>query len=112
MNLEKSNKKKICVRKIFTSDETLTINPKTILSELELFYLILYRTKNHKKSERKLSSFLDDLLGVPTLSEELRSICEGKITYKECFSVLQSFQKNNLIIVEISNNASSTVVKF
>ena len=31
---------------------------------------------------------------VPTLSEDLRSICEGKITYKECFSVLQSFQKN------------------
>ena len=41
-----------------------------------------------------MSSFLDDLLGVPTLSEELRSICEGKITYKECFSALQSFQKN------------------
>ena len=28
------------------------------------------------------------------LSEELRSTCEGKITYNECFSVLQSFQKN------------------
>ena len=94
MNLEKSNKKKSCVRKIFTSDETLTSNPKTILSELELFYSNLYKTKNDDESERKLSSLLDDLSGVPTLSEELRSICEGKITYNECFSVLQSFQKN------------------
>ena len=94
LNLEKSNKKKSCVRKIFTSDETLTINPKTILSELEHFYSNLYKTKNDDDSERKLSSLLDDLSGVPTLSEELRSICEGKITYNECFSVLQSFQKN------------------
>ena len=30
-------------------------------------------------------------------SKELRSICEGKITYNECFSVLQSFQKNKII---------------
>lgn len=34
LNLEKSNKKKSCVRKILTSDETLTMNPKTVLSEL------------------------------------------------------------------------------
>ena len=94
LNLEKSNKKKSCVRKIFTSDETLTINPKTILSELEHFYSNLYKTKNDDDSERKFSSLLDDLSGVPMLSEELRSICEGKITYNECFSVLQSFQKN------------------
>ena len=94
MNLEKPNKKKSSVRKIFTSDETLTSNPKTILSELELFYSNLYKTKNDDESERKLSSLLDDLSGVPMLSQELRSICEGKITYNECFSVLQSFQKN------------------
>ena len=76
-NFEKSNKKKSCVRKIFTSDETLTSNPKTILSELELFYSNLYKTKNDDESERKLSSLLDDLSGVPMLSEELRSICGG-----------------------------------
>ena len=39
LNLGKSGKKKSCVRKIFTSDETLTSNPKTILSELEFFLL-------------------------------------------------------------------------
>jgi len=94
LNLEKSNKKKSCVRKIFTNDETLRTTPNTILSELELFYSNFYKSKNDEESERKLSSLLDDLSGVPTLSEDLLSICEGKITYNECFSVLQSFQKN------------------
>ena len=49
---------------------------------------------NDEESEKKLSSLLDDLSGIPALSEEMRSICEGKLTYNECFSVLQSFQKN------------------
>ena len=97
MNLEKSNKKKSCVRKIFTSDETLKINPKTILSELELFYSKLYKTKNDEESERKLSSLLDDLSGVPMLSEELRSICEGKITYNECFLYCNNFRRIKLL---------------
>ena len=74
--------------KVFTNDETLTINPKLILSELEPFYSNLYKTKNDEESERKLSSLLDDLLGVPTLSEELCSICEGKITCNEFFFFL------------------------
>lgn len=78
LNLEKSNKKKSCVRKILTSDETLTMNPKTVLSELELFYWMLYKTKNDEESERKLSSFLDDLLGVPTLSESCVRYVRGK----------------------------------
>ena len=73
------------MRKIFTSDETLTINPKPVLSELKSFYLNLYKAKNVEESERKLSSLLDDVSGVPTLSEELCSICEGKIRYNEFF---------------------------
>lgn len=28
------------------------------------------------------------------MTEELRTVCEGKIEYNECFKVLQSFQKN------------------
>jgi len=94
VNLEKSSKKKSCVRKIFTSDETRTINAKTISSELELFNSNLCKIKNDEKSQRKLSSLLDDPSGVSTLSEEMSSIREGKITYNECFSVLKSFQKN------------------
>ena len=94
LSLEKSNKKKSCVRKILTNDDTLTTNPTTILNELELFYSNLYKDGNCHSSESNLSSFLEDWIEVPMLSEGLRSTCEGKITYNECFSVLQSFQKN------------------
>ena len=38
LNLEKSNKKKSSVRKIFTRDGKLTNNPKKIMDELESFY--------------------------------------------------------------------------
>ena len=90
LNLEKSNKKKSCVRNIVTGDETITANPKTIMNELESFYSNLYSEGNSGHS----SSFLDDLKEFPTLTEELRNLCEGKIEYNECFKVLQSFQKN------------------
>ena len=89
-NLEKSNKKKGCVRNIVTGDGTTTTNPKTIMNELELFYSNLYSEENSGHSP----SFLDDLKEFPTLTEELRNVCEGKIEYNECFKVLQSFQKN------------------
>ena len=42
LNLEKSNKKKSCVRNIVTGDGTITANPKTIMNELESFYSNLY----------------------------------------------------------------------
>jgi len=35
---------------------------------------------------------LDDLKEVPTLTEELRNVCVGKIEYNKCLNVLQSFQ--------------------
>ena len=89
LNLEKSNKKRSSVRKIFLDDGKLTTNPKTILSELEFFYSNLYKDHSCHTSE---STFFD--IEVPSLSQELRSACEGRITYNECFSALQSFQKN------------------
>ena len=59
------------------------------MSELESFYSNLY-----KESNSLSSSFLYDLKEVPTLTEELRNVCKGKIEYNECFNLLQSFQKN------------------
>ena len=90
LNLEKSNKKKSCVRKIVSGDGTITADPKTIMNEFESFYSNLYSEENSGHS----SSFLDDLKEFPTLTEELRNLCEGRIEYNECFKVLQSFQKN------------------
>ena len=59
------------------------------MSELDFFYSNLYKENNSHSS-----SFLDDLKEVPTLTEELRMVCEGRIEYNECFNVLQSFPKN------------------
>ena len=58
-----------------------------IMNELESFYSSLYSEKNSGRS----SSFLDDLKEVPSLTEELRAVCEGKIEYNERFKVLQAF---------------------
>ena len=73
LNLEKSNKEKSCVRKIFKSDGTIATNPKSIMSELESFYCNLYKERN-----RLPLSFLDDLKDFPTLTDDLRNMCEGR----------------------------------
>ena len=65
LNLKKSNKEKSCVRKILKSDGTITVNPKSIMSELESFYSNL-----HKESNRLPPFFLDDLNDFPTLTEK------------------------------------------
>ena len=61
-----------------------------ILAELESFYSNLCKAENDCCSS---VSFFSDTV-ITSLSEELRSVCEGQITYNECFSVLQTFQKN------------------
>ena len=38
--------------------------------------------------------FLDVSRGFPALTDDLKKICEGKIGYSECFSVLGTFPKN------------------
>ena len=65
--MEKSNKEKSCLRKIFKSDGTIVVNPKSIMSELQSFYSNFYKEGNCLSL-----SFLDDLKEVPTLTEELR----------------------------------------
>ena len=93
LNLEKSNKKKSSVRKIFTRDGKLTNNPKTIMDELESFYADLYDGSSCP-SDSATSMFLDNSRGFPALADDSRKICEGKLGYSECFSVLGTFPKN------------------
>ena len=47
----------------------------------------------YKENNSHSSSFPEDVKEVPTLIEELRMVCEGKIEYNECFNFLQSFPK-------------------
>ena len=93
LNLEKSNKKKSSVRKIFTRDGKLTNNPKKIMDELESFYADLYDGSSCP-SDSATSMFLDNSTGFPALADDSRKGCEGKLGYSECFSVLGTFPKN------------------
>ena len=89
-NLEKSNKKNSCVRKIFTSEGKLTHDAKKVLKELESFYSNLCDAGNCADSVT-VSSFLNDSTEIRNLTEDLRDVCEGKLGYGECCSVLQTF---------------------
>ena len=53
------------------------------MNELDSFYSNLYSEENNSH----LSSFLDQLhvKEVPTLTEELQNLSEGKIEYNVCF---------------------------
>ena len=88
-----SNKKKSSVRKIFTRDGKLSNNPKKIMDELESFYADLYDGSSCP-SDSATSMFLDNSRGFPALADDSRKICEGKLGYSECFSVLGTFPKN------------------
>ena len=90
MNLEKRNHVKKNIQKLYIN-EKINTNPSNILKELERFYCKLYASGHNVPGiDKKRSSFLADL-NVPKLSEEQKSKCEGKISSKECFDLLDSF---------------------
>ena len=63
------------------------------MDELESFYANLYDGSNCSL-DSATSTFLDVSRGFPTLTDDLKMICEGKIGYSECFSVLGTFPKH------------------
>ena len=93
LNLEKRNHVKKHVRKLKTSGSTIT-DPFSILSEQKRFYQELY-TSQIKKAEntRATEHFLNNL-NIPSLTEQQRLSCEGKITSSECAKALETFQLN------------------
>ena len=93
LNLENSNKKKSTVRKVFNREGKLTTDPKQIMNESEVFYSDLYDGSTCVDMV-SFSSFLSDLNEIPSLVEEKKNVCEGKLGYGECYNALQTFQKN------------------
>ena len=63
------------------------------MGELEAFYANLYDGSSCPL-DSATSMFLDVSRGFPALTDDLRKICEGKLGYSECFSVLETFPKN------------------
>ena len=78
MNLDNSNKKKSTLRKVFNREGKLTTDPKQIMNELELFFFDLYDGSTCVDMG-SFSSFLSDLNEIPSLVEEKKNFCEGKL---------------------------------
>ena len=69
-----------------TINETVTTDPRTILSEQKRFYQNLYTSgRNETDNRYAAKSFLNNL-NIPKLSEEEKQSCEGKL--------LETFQNN------------------
>ena len=93
MNLEKRNHVKKHIRKLYING-AINTDPINILKEQERFYHDLYKTGNNDPNiALKRLAFLSEL-NIPKLSEEQKITCEGKITSKECFRLLDSFNNN------------------
>ena len=93
LNPENSNKKESALRKVFNREGKLTTDPKQIMNELKAFYSDLYDGGTCADVESS-PSFLSDLNEFPSLVEEKKNVCEGKLGYAECNSALQTFQNN------------------
>ncbi|KAL9964972.1 hypothetical protein ACROYT_G028690 [Oculina patagonica] len=61
------------------------------MKEIEKFYSDLYASND--ESVNRNHPFLQRA-EIPKLSDEMRRICEGRLSLKECFDCLQSFQNN------------------
>ena len=63
------------------------------MNELEAFYSDLYDGSTCVDMG-SFSSFLSDLNEIPSLVEEKKNVCEGKLGHGECYNALQTFQKH------------------
>ena len=94
MNLETRNKKKSCIRKLVRDNDEETTDSKTIMNEIYNFYSDLYDKKPGIRTDYTNCPFLQNSSSIPKLSDSMRDLCEGQLTYSECFKVLSTFSNN------------------
>ena len=78
LNLEKRNKARSFIKKVFISNETISTDPDEILSAVRTFYSELYK-KQSTKIENDCLSYLASFK-LPRLTENETVLCEGKLT--------------------------------
>ena len=102
LNLEQRNHIKKHIRKLLIND-IITTDPLKILKEQECFYNKLCKS-NGSDTAWQTSSFLNSL-NIPKLSEEQKTLCEGKISSEECLCILENFQniKTQAMMAFLSN---------
>ena len=89
------------IRKLRISG-AITTDPFDILSEQKLFYQKLCTSENKSVDHLlTIESFLSDL-NIPSITDEQKLSCEGKITPEECSTLLGSFQKTKRQVVTAS----------
>lgn len=76
---------------MFSSDGTITTNLPEIMKEIEMFYSDLYAA-----NEESLHEYhpLLDRPEIPKLSPDLSCLYEERLSVKECFDCLNSFENN------------------
>ena len=94
LNLENSNKKKSCIRKLLRSNGEETTDPSTIMNEIHNFYSNLYDEKSETQTDYSNCPFFENTSSFPKLTDSMREKCEGQLTYLECFKVLSTFENN------------------
>ena len=94
LNLENSNKKKSCIRKLIRTNGEETTAPSTITNEIYSFYSKLYDEQSGIQSEYSTCPFLENFSSSPKLTDSMREMCEGPLTYSECFKFLSTFNNN------------------
>ena len=93
LGLEKSRNKKNCIRKLVNKHGQTVTNSEAIMTELRSFYEDLYDNKDSGVDNDDLQ-FLDQSLNVPKLSNNLSLLCDGLLTYTECYKALAKFDNN------------------
>ena len=64
------------------------------MSEIKAFYSKLYK-KTSVKTEEECLQYLSNL-STPVLTEDEKSLCEGKLTLSECWEALNSMKNGKV----------------
>jgi len=89
--LENQNNSSSCIRKLQLDDEKVTTDPVEILREIKSFYSNLYESHGSNNESDISARFLENP-SLPKLNEDKKELCEGRLTYNECYRSLLTFQ--------------------
>ena len=92
LNLEKRNKAKSHIRKIYNENNEESADSNEILAKLKEFYSNLYKRRS-SKSETDCLNYLKNI-NIPKLSNEYMNKCEGRLSKQECWDALKQFGNN------------------
>jgi len=90
LKLETSKTKRTSVRRLINADEKLVLNSKSIMKELEDFYISLYKNSESTDCDRRFQDFLNGV-DIPKLNDDQKNLCEGLLSNNECFNSLSKF---------------------